>query len=64
MNSTTTVKNGGIKWFDRLSHEIFTIYKKSILEYPLDEYRYIQLNWTGSKFALGLSTNTRDGYYE
>ena len=64
MNSTTTVKNGGIKWFDRLSHEIFTIYKKSILEYPLDEYRYIQLNWTGSKFALGLSTNPRDGYYE
>ncbi len=52
------------KWFERLNHKIFTIYKAAILKYPIKEYKYIQLNWTGQGFALGLSPNPRDGYHE
>lgn len=49
------------KWFERLKHKIFTIYKASILKYPVKKYKYIQFNWTGQGFALGMSTNPRDG---
>ncbi len=48
------------KWFDRLNRKIFTIYKTAILKYPQKKFKYIQLNWTGQGFALGISTDVND----
>ncbi|WP_289046397.1 WGR domain-containing protein [uncultured Olleya sp.] len=52
------------KWFEKLSHKIYTSYKAEILKYPLENYKYIQLNWTDTSFALGLSTNPSSGDHE
>jgi len=46
-----------MKWFEKIKAETFKIYKEGILKWPLKQYKYIQLNWTGQGFGLWLSLN-------
>ncbi len=52
------------QWFERLNTKIFTIYKSAILKHPIKAFKYIQMNWTGQGFSLGLSTSARSEDHE
>lgn len=51
-------------WFEELMSIAFQLYKKAILKYSLEEYYYLQLQWTGQGFALGMTTTPKKDYWE
>ncbi len=53
-----------MKWFETIKEKTFEIYKEGILKYPLKQYNYIQLNWTGQGFGLWLSTTPKNKSWE
>ena len=57
------IPSNKVSWFERLSTYIINGYRAAIIKYPIKDYKYIQLNWTGQGFALGLSTNPLDDYH-
>ena len=56
------IKKG--EWFEVIYTKILPIYKRAILKYPKDHYTYLQLQWTGQGFALGLTKNIEENYWE
>lgn len=52
------------EWFEQIFDKILPRYKKEILRYPKDDYTYLQLQWTGQGFALGLTKNIKEDYWQ
>ncbi|AUC75526.1 WGR domain-containing protein [Olleya sp. Bg11-27] len=52
------------EWFEVIYTKILPLYKRAILNYPKDHYTYLQLQWTGQGFALGLTKNIEENYCE
>lgn len=51
-------------WFENLTQRLFIAYKNEILRHQTENYVYLCLKYNGGKFALGLTTNPTDNYWE